>query len=678
MKEIITACPRNCYSTCSFVVQVENNRIKRILPYDRNLATPEGPCIKGLSYIERAGSTKRIIHPLIRTADGRFKQASMKEALRIIAEKLGSVRDTYGSHSILWYKGSGNSGLLNETGYNFWRAFGGVTSTYGNLCWPAGLEAVRLTLGEVKHNVPWDLVNAGAIIIWGKNPAETNIQEMAFIGKARERGAKIIVIDPRRTATADKCDIHFKPVPGTDAALALACAWVLVHENLTDKEFVAKFVKGYDEFAGKSLIPPETAENICGIPAEDIVSLARIIGTVKPVTFLPGYGLQRYTNGGQTIRSLLSLAILSGNIGKSGAGFNYANLQSYIYDNPKEPLSYYPDAEKDKPFRRSISMITLGNDILNTRDPEIKAIWVERGNPLLQVPDSGAVREAFGKSLFTVVVEQFLTDTAEMADIILPAKDIFEQSDIIGSYWSPYVQFKPKALEPEGEVMPESEIYYHLAELMDIKVSNDEIPPPGNENAEKWLSARIAPWSELTLDDLRKGPVIAPGLQEIAFNDMVFKTRSGKIELSCQAMSEKWNASALPAYVPLINPQNNSRYPLVLICPNTGSRIHSQFGNLDVVKKNSEPPALEISQEDAEDRHLVNGDRVIVYNNRGKISTVIKITGRLDPGMVILHNGIWLSEGGGGNTLTESLHTDIGYGAAFHGNRVEVEKELLQ
>ena len=228
MKEYISACPRNCYSTCSFRVQVENGRIRRILPYERNLATPEGPCIKGLSYIERTHSPKRIIHPLIKKSTGVFHQLPVNEAIDIIADKLDHLRKNYSPSSILWYKGSGMSGLTNDIGNSFWKAFGGATTTYGNLCWPAGLEAVRLTLGSVKHNVPWDLENAKLIVIWGKNPAETNIQEMSFINRAKENGARVIVIDPLRTSTADKADLFLSPVAGTDSALALAIAGVII------------------------------------------------------------------------------------------------------------------------------------------------------------------------------------------------------------------------------------------------------------------------------------------------------------------------------------------------------------------------------------------------------------------------------------------------------------------
>jgi anaerobic selenocysteine-containing dehydrogenase len=619
MEEFLTACPRNCYSTCSFRVQVENNKIRRILPYSGNLATPEGPCIKGLSYIERTHSPERITHPLQRSSDGSFKQITTNEAFKIISEKLEYFRQEYGPHSILWYKGSGMGGLTNEIGASFWKAFGGATTTYGNLCWPAGLEAVRLTMGSVKHNVPWDLENAKTIIIWGKNPAETNIQEIAFIAKAKERGCKIIVIDPIRTPTADKADILYCPKSGTDAALALAVAQVIITEDLVDKTFINSFVKGYDEFKNSLHISPEDAELFTGIPASEIRELAFLIAEGGPVTFLPGYGLQRHLNGGQTIRSILSLAIITGNIGKSGAGFNYANLQSYIFDEIKEPLSYYPNPKMDFPFRRTISMARLGLDLLNTTNPPIKAAWIERGNPLLQSPDSVNVRQAFGQMEFKVVVEQFMTDTALTADIILPAKDMFEQSDILGSYWSPYVQFKPKIIDSPGEVLPESEIYFHLAKIMNLNVSNDFIPEPGNENIEIWLSKRINGYSDITLSDIKVAPILAPGLQQIAWEDMKFETPSGKIELYSEEAQNVWGISPLPEFVSIPDESFDNKYSLKLITPNSGNRIHSQFGNLKVIKGLEKHSAVMISPEDASKRSISDGQRIRMFNNIGEV-----------------------------------------------------------
>jgi anaerobic selenocysteine-containing dehydrogenase len=674
MEEFVTACPRNCYSSCSFRVQVENNKIRRILPYSGNLATPEGPCLKGLSYIERTHSPERIIYPLIKTAQGKFQQITINEALDIISYKLNSVREKYGPKSVLWYKGSGMSGLTNEIGHSFWKEFGGTTTTYGNLCWPAGLEAVRLTLGSVKHNVPWDLKNAKTIIIWGKNPAETNIQEIAFIAGARENGSRIIVIDPIRTPTADKADILFSLKSGTDAALALAIAWVLIEDDLIDRNFIEKNVKGFDEFRQSLQITPVEAEKITGIPAGNIIELAYIIGKEGPVTILPGYGLQRHLNGGQTIRAILALSVLTGNIGKPGSGFNYANLQSYIYDNPKEPLSYYPDTDKDLPFRRSISMAKLGRDMLNTSDPGLKAAWIERGNPLLQSPDTNSVKKAFAGLEFKVVVEQFMTDTAAIADIILPAKDMFEQSDIIGSYWSPYVLFKPKIIQSPGEVMPESEIYFHLAKRLNMIISSGIIPEPGNENIEEWLNNRIKGYSELNLDDLKEGPVLAPGLQQIAFEDMKFETPSEKIELYSPEAQSIWGVSPLPDYTSNDPVKGDELYPLVFVTPNTGSRIHSQFGNLKIIKESVPEPAVGISTEDAARRNIYSGDKIRVFNQTGEITSVATISNRIPEGLVVLPNGIWYNEGGGGNHLITGRETDMGFGAAFHDNMVEVER----
>ena len=674
MDEYLTACPRNCYSTCSFRVQVENNKIRRILPYSGNLATPEGPCIKGLSYIESTHSPERIIYPLIKTSKGKFQQITTNEALDIISNKLDAIRLKHGPQSILWYKGSGMSGLTNEIGYSFWKAFGGATITYGNLCWPAGLEAVRLTLGAVKHNVPWDIENAKTIIIWGKNPAETNIQEIVFIARAKEKGSRIVVIDPLRTPTADKADILFSPKPGTDAALALAIAWVLIKDDLIDRNFIEKHVKGFDEFRQSLCISPVEAEKITGIPAGNIIELAHIIGKEVPVTILPGYGLQRHLNGGQTIRSILALSVLTGKIGKPGSGFNYANLQSYIYDNPKEPLSYYPDPEKDLPFRRTISMAKLGTDMLNTSDPELKAAWIERGNPLLQAPDTNSVKKAFSRLEFKVVVEQFMTDTAAIADIILPAKDLFEQSDIIGSYWSPYVQFKPKVIQSSGEVMPESEIYFHLANRLNMNISTSIIPEPGNENIEEWLDNRIRGYSELKLNDLKDGPVLAPGLQQIAWEDLKFETPSGKIELYSSEAQTRWGTSPLPDYTLYNPPTGEEMFPLVFITPNTGSRIHSQFGNLKIITETVPEPAVGISPGDAAKRNISSGHKIRIFNQTGEIISVARISNRVPSGSVVLPNGIWYNEGGGGNHLIAGRETDMGYGAAFHDNRVEVER----
>jgi anaerobic selenocysteine-containing dehydrogenase len=672
MKEFITVCPRNCYSTCTFRVFTEDGRVKRILPYEGNLATPEGPCIKGLSYLEREYSSSRIIYPLQRQADGSFARVGTEEALQIISDKLLAAREKHGSNSVLYYKGSGNSGLSNDIAGNFWKLFGGATTTYGNLCWPAGLEAVRLTMGEVKHNVPWDLANASLIVLWGKNPAETNVQEMIHIDRARRNGAKVVVIDPRRTPTADKADILLRPRPGTDAALALAIAKVIIDRNLTNKEFIKKHVTGFDRFAASLEITPDKAQNITGIPVDEIIRLAVMVAGAERLTVVAGYGLQRYTNGGQTIRSILSIPVITGMIGMPGCGFNFANLQSYIFDEVKEPLSYYPDPKSDKPFRRAISMATFGPDFFALKEPGIEVAWIERGNPVIQLPGSGEVRTALESVPFTVVVEQFMTDTAAMADIILPAKGIFEQADVVGSYWNPYVQYKPAVADPPGEVMPESEIYRRLAEIMGMDISDDDgIPAPGGYNG--WLKERISHTPGFSYDELMQKPVIPEQNEDPAYANGKFNTPSGKIELWSDSAVKLWGVNPLPTYEPP-DDFGEAHLPFRLMTPNIASRIHSQFGNLEVVKSVIVEPAWDISVGDARRLGLKSGDTIRIFNSRGEVTGRVMVTARVRQGSIVFPNGIWLSEGGGVNRLIAPAETDMGHGAAFHNTRVDIEK----
>jgi len=676
-----TVCPRNCYSTCSFKVHVEDGKIKLIEPHPENRATPEGPCLKGLSYVERVHSPDRLLYPLRKKPGTEtFHRISWEETFSLLSEKLAFFKERYGPQSILFYKASGMAGLLNAVPYDFWEMFGGCTITYGDLCWPAGLEATRLTLGENKHNVPWDLENAKLIIMWGKNAVESNVQEMIPVENAIEKGAKLVVIDPRRTPTADKADLLLQPKPGTDAALALGIARLLINENRIDHVFVQKQVLGFSRFeASVNKYTPELVQEITGIPVELIHKLAGYVGTLKPMTIIPGYGYQRYTNGGQTTRCMLALQVITGNIGKPGACWHYANLQSYVFDKILEPLSLYPDKNQDGVFRRTISIAKLGVDMLNAKDPALKMIWVERGNPVTQNPDTNSVLRAFRKLDFRVVIDQFLTDTAREADLILPAKSMFEQSDLIGSYWNPYVQLKQKVIDAPGEIKPESEIYYLLAEKMGWK--NEEvmqrIPAPGNDAIEKWLQQKLEQFPELTLDKLKEGPLPAPNLQTIAFSDLLFRTPSGKIELFSGQARDMWNVDPLPTYSEPIEAgpsgKERQKYTFNLLTPTTKNRIHSQFGNLNIIRQFDPLPTVELASSDAQKKKIKNGDLVRVFNQRGEVILTAKINYSLLEGCLVIYNGLWISEGVGVNFLSAPRETDMGYGAAFHDNRVNVE-----
>ena len=682
MTMFTTACPRNCYSTCGLRVEVEDGRIRRIEPHPGNRATGEGVCLKGLSYLERMYSPDRILAPLRRQPGGGFAPVSWDEALDEIAGRIDHFRKTDGPQSIFYYAGSGTKGLLTGVGLEFWRLCGGCTTTYGDLCWPAGLEATRLTLGDNLHNAPWDLANARLIVLWGKNAAETNVHQMVHVDEALARGGRLVVIDPRRTETAERASLLVQPRPGTDGALALGVARLLIERGWIDREFIGRHVLGFGAFRDHvQAYGIERVAAITDVPARFLEALAEAIGTVHPLTICPGFGMQRYTNSGQALRAMLSLLALTGQIGRPGAGWMYANLQTALFHPLKEPLNLYPPGRPDGAVRVSVATARLGRDMAAQADPPLRMAWVERGNPIPQNPDTNAVREAFRRLEFRVVVEEFLTDTAREADLVLPAKNLFEQTDVIGAYWHPYIQIKQKLVEPPGQVKPESEIYWLLACRLGFSEADlaGRIPAPSDEAVEEWLAARLAPFPGLTLERLREGPVLSPGAVEVAFADGRFPTPSGRIELYSEEAARRWGVSPLPDFAePVESPRRPSpesdRFPLQLLTPNTKNRIHSQFNNLAVIRQFSPAPFLAIHPADAAARGIGEGDPVRVFNGRGELSLPARLDFGLKGGCVSLTNGWWLADGGAANLLSAGRETDLGHGAAFHDNLVEVER----
>jgi anaerobic selenocysteine-containing dehydrogenase len=660
-------------------IEVEDGRLRAIEAHPGNLATSEGVCLKGLSYIERVYAKDRLLHPLQRTTRGGFERISWDAALDRIATELSAARDRHGPRSVFFYAGSGTKGLLNEVSLDFWRLFGGCTTTFGDLCWPAGLEATRLTLGDNKHSAPWDLANARLITLWGKNPAENNIHQMRFVEQAVDKGARVVVIDPRRTQSAEGAELLVQIRPGTDGALALGIAHLLIARRAIDEVFIRAHVHGFKEFAAMvRAYPPDRVADITDVPIDVLEHLAGMIGSIAPLSICAGFGMQRYTNSAQTMRALIALLALTGNIGKAGAGWIYANLQSDIFSPIRDPLALYPPEEDEGLVRVSVSTARLGPEMLAQRNPALKVAWVERGNPVTQNPETSTVLEAFRALDFRVVIDQFLTDTAREADIVLPAKTMFEQTDVIGAYWHPYIQIKDKLIEPPGEVRPETEIYWHLAKRLEIADEEvaAKIPAPSDGSVENWLEQRLEPFPGLSLERLRQKPVLAPGSQEVAWSDMVFPTPSGKIELLSNEARQRWNADTLPTFRPNIErPAGDADggYPLQLLTPNTKNRIHSQFGNLPTIRGLDPETIAEMSPVDAAERGIVDGGRIRVFNDRGSIELAVRLDHSLRHGCLVIHNGWWLSEGGGVNLLSAARETDMGHGAAFHDNAVEAE-----
>ncbi|RPJ59258.1 MAG: hypothetical protein EHM24_28055, partial [Acidobacteria bacterium] len=654
-----------------------------------NTATGGHVCLKGIGYAWRADAPDRLLHPLRRNAAGSFERVSWDAALSDIAGRLDRARAAHGPESVLYYEASGSHGALGRLAMAFWHQFGGCTLTYGDLCWPAGLEATRLTYGDNRHNHPRHTVDSRFILLWGHNPAETNVHQMRLILEAQERGARVAVIDPRSTDTTDAADLHLQPRPGTDAALALGLAHLIVRAGLHDRAFLEAYGSGVDRYLARlEDYPVDRVSEITGIPASQIEALAFGYARTKPALLIAGFGLQRTHHAGQTVRAVALLPALTGNIGVAGGGWQYANLASHVLADP--PLPPEPAG-----VRRAIPVSRLGPGLLDLAAPPLRAAWVEKGNPASQNPRSADVREALGRLDLLVVVDQFLTSTARLAHYVLPAKTLFEEEDVCTAYWHPYIQLRTKILESPGEVKTETEIWRLLAGRMGF---DTRYFPATQAAARDVLAGMLGPGGRERLEELEARPVDPSGRGDIAFLDeaasvaqesedaaarrpLRFPTPSGRIEFASEEAAAAWGVDTVPSYDPL--PEGHAsplsaRYPLQLLSCKTRDRIHSQFGNLEPVREVERPHGLDMHPDDAKARGLEEGDVAAVWNDRGRIELRVRLDAGLRPGVVHILEGRCHAGDPDVNVLTDAGVTDMNFGATFYECLVEVDRKKAE
>ena len=663
-QKIRTSCPRNCYSTCSLLVTVDNGRLIKIEGDPLHLPTRK-PCLKGLSYAEEVYSKNRIAFPLKRAGkrgEGQWQRISWDSALSEIATQLNRIKQEFGPEAVLYYTGSGASGALNELALAFWYQYGGFTKTYGSLCWSAGLEGSRLVYGQNHHSDPEDIVNSRLIVLWGKNSAYTNMQESTWILDAVERGAELVVIDPFKNPLAEAATLFIQPKPGTDGLLALTVIAQLIATDGIDKAFIEKYCHGFAELSSEiTQYTLERAEAETGVSQWQITRLTQLFANVKPARLIPGYGLQRYTNGGETIRAMGLIPAITGNMGIPGGGWNYANVQGDI--DLEIPLPQKPDR-----IRASIPVARLASGLHEATDPPIKMAWIEYANPLVSNPNVNKLKAGFDQLDFVVVSDLFLTDTAQYADIVLPAKSPFEETDIITSYWHSYILIRDKVIEPYAGIRPETWVYRQLCERMGY--DTHWIP----ENTEDLLDTLLQR-KGLSLAMLREKPVYAPWAKRIAFSDFHFATPSGKIELASDSATDLWGVSAVPQYrPPLERSGSQGPYPLHLVTIHAKGRIHNQFRHNLWLKELEDGPLLKMNIDDAIARDLRNGESIIIFNERGKMRAKVEVNFCLQPGVVIIEEGWWQDEGGSVDLLSLDRVTDLGHGTAFHDCLVEVKR----
>ncbi|MGE5357591.1 MAG: molybdopterin-containing oxidoreductase family protein [Bacteroidales bacterium] len=689
-RTVRTVCPRNCYCTCGMLVTVEDNRIVRIEGDPKNPATGGKLCVKGLSYARRVSSDHRLLTPLRRLRRvGRLERVGWEEALADIAGRLDAIRQAYGPEAVLYYEGSGSHGALGQLAYAFWHQFGGCTVPFGDLCWPAGLEATRLTYGANLHNHPRLTAESRFVLLWGHNPAETNVHQMRLLLDAQDKGALVAVVDPRETDTSDACNLHVKPRPGTDAALALGMARVIVDEGLHDRAFLDAHAAGYHRYLERLRdFPLDRVAAITGLDARAIHDLAIRYATTKPALLIAGFGVQRHAHAGQAVRAVALLPALTGNVAVPGGGWQYANLASHCLQAP--PLPPKPAA-----LREGFPVARLGYALTHLADPPLRAAWIEKANPVSQNPNSAAVRQGLLDLDLVVVVDQFLTDTTGVADYVLPAKSLFEQEDLVTAYWHPYVQRRARLLDVPGEVKPESEVWRLLCEQFGFDTR--WLP----DDPSTLLPGMLPSGCAHLFDRLADEPLDLSARGDVAFADLSFPTPSGKIEFASDEAARMWNVDAVPDYTALgsglsalgsgpsalgsrtptsdIGPPTSdfglrtSDYPLQLLTCKTRDRIHSQFGNIDWIREVERRHTLDMHPDDAAARHLKNGDRASAWNDRGRLDNlVVRIVAGLRPGVVHVLEGRSHKDDPDVNALTDDGVTDMGHGAVFYDCRVEV------
>ncbi|HOL18073.1 MAG TPA: molybdopterin-dependent oxidoreductase [Bacillota bacterium] len=666
MKTYRSACPLNCWDQCSFIVKVKDNTVVSIEPDPAQKITGRFICAKGRKHISRLRRPDRLTFPLIKTASG-FQQTSWPEALALAAAKIKEALSRYGPLSLLHYYDSGHGGLLKNIESRFFSALGGCTVHKGSLCWSAGLAAQTYDFGAVLSHALDDLSNSRLIIVWGRNPAATARHQLPFILKARQKGARLIVIDPLYTATAALADEHISPRPASDGALALGMAHLIIKEKLVDEVFIRERSSGFAAF--RQMVedyPPEKVSAITGLPAGHIIRLARLYATARPAAILLGYGLQRHSNGGNTIRAIDALAALTGNIGVPGGGVSYANLQVAPYID-----SDYLEGEDLKPQRRYYPKPRLAAALQHQlKEPPVQVAYISRANPLVQVGDSAALKRAFAAIPFKIVSDQFMTDTAAAADLVLPCTAFLEEEDLYYNSMSHcYLNYGPKIVDPPGQCRHEYEIMQALARELGA-TGFPQLP------AEELLAKLILPLTRekgITLQQLKAGPLWLPGAKSIPWRHGPFATADGKFNFYASA-AENEGSTALPHYQ-APRELGNSRlhrqgFRYWFVTPHPADSIHSAHR----LPGESKKPQVYLSPQLAEEHGLAQGDRARVSSPRGFLEAEVSVSPKIPPATVMVYEGWWEHSGAAVNNLTSGELTDMGNQAALYDCLCKIEK----
>ena len=663
------------------LVTVENGRAIEIKGAPDHPTTAGTLCTKVARYLDRTYSPERLRYPMRRVGakgEGRFARISWDEALDEIATQFAAIAASAdGPQAILPYSYAGTMGLLQGSSMDrrFFHRLG-ASLLDRTICSAAGKAGWGAVIGA---SVGMDMeayVDSKLILIWGSNPITSNLHFWTRAQEAKRRGARLIAIDPYRSATAEKCHEHIAPLPGTDAALAFGIMHLLIENGLIDRAYIERYTIGYDALAQRVREwTPDRVASTCGIPREQLVRLAHDYGTIKPAAIRLNYGMQRIHGGGNAVRAVACLPALVGAWRDPAGGALLSSSGTFPVNSPALER---PDLIHGSP--RTINMSAIGDALLDARDPPIRAIYVYNSNPAAVAPDSSRVIAGFSRDdLFCVVHEIFKTDTADYADILLPATTQLEQTDVHSSYGHLYAVANNPAIAPIAEALPNTEVFRRLASRMGFDdpcfADSDDALARAAFRAND-VRAQGIEWETLKQNGWQRLNVPRP---YAPFANGNFPTRSGKCEFWSDALAAQ-GQDPLPAYLPpresvASNPSLAERYPLAFLSPPARNFLNSSFANLPVFVAEEKTPHLDIHADDAAPRSITTGDPVRVFNDRGSLLAIARVTDRARPGVVVAPSVWWRKLAPGGenaNAVTSQALTDLGRAATFYDCLVEV------
>ena len=681
------ACPHDCPDTCALIVTVEDGVATEVKGDPDHPPTAGVLCTKVARYTERTYHQDRLLHPLRRVGkkgEGKFERISWDEALDTIAARLKPIA-ARAPEAILPYSYAGTMGLVQGEAMagRFFHTLG-ASQLDRTICATAGATGYKYTVGGSIGTDLEHFQDAKLIIIWGGNPIASSLHFWARAQAAKRNGARLIAIDPYRSLTAEKCHQHIALLPGTDAALALGMMHVLIAEDLLDHDYIAQHTLGFGQLKERAAewTPERTAET-CGITVQEVVDLARLYGGMakngEPVAIRANYGVQRVRGGGMAVRNIACLPALVGAWRHAAGGVQLSLSGSFPKNNQ---LLQRPDLLKGK--ARTINMSTIGDDLLRPASPEfgpqVEAVIVYNANPVAVAPDSAKVAAGFAREdLFTVVLEHFQTDTADYADIVLPATTQLEHVDVHTSYGHLYMMANNAAVAPMGEAKPNTEIFRLLAARMGLddpifSESDDQLAAQAFNTKDvravhfDWDALKQKGWQRLNMP-------AAP------FAQGGFPTPSGKCEFySAQMLAD--GLDPLPAYIApyeslASNPALAAKYPLAMISPPQRNFLNSTFVNVTSLRATEGEPQLDMHPEDAAQRGLAHGEMVRIYNDRGSFECKLRVTDKARAGLVVGLSIWWKKLAGDGknaNEVTSQRLTDMGRAPTFYDTLVQVEK----